>query len=180
MKYQICIEAVQAQDGAPDGRIGGEFVSCDANINPTPGLASDRLNHCNEAIMLLEMLPSSPDCRDEFLAWRPASYREHFAASRFKGRNMAIAAYEADDPNLRDSLDALGGTMTAILEATREELLSNMPPEASGRIGEAAAARLKPLIARAGTIINGESDDKINVPARPQAVVDLLMKRSPA
>jgi hypothetical protein len=146
----------------------------------TTGLASGRLNHSNEAIMLFEMLPSSPNCRDEFLAWRPASYREHFAASRFKGRNIAIAAYDTADPNLRDSLDALGGAMTAILEATREELLSNMPLEVSGRIGEAAAARPKPLIARPGAINNGESDDKINVPARPQAVVDLLMKRSPA
>jgi len=180
MKYQVCIEAAQAQDEAPDGRIGGEFASCDANFNPTTGFASDYLNHFNGAIKLLQMLPGSQDCRDDFLAWRPARHREHFAVSRFKGRDMAIAAYDAADPNLRDSLDALAGAITAILEAAREELFSNMPPEASDRIGETAAARLKPLIARAGTIINGESDDKINVPAGSQAVVDLLMKRSPA
>jgi hypothetical protein len=180
MKYQDCIEAAQAPDAAPDGRTGSDFAACDANINPVTGLASDYLNHFNEAIMLLEMLSSSPDCLDDFLAWRPASYREHFAASRFKGRAIAIAAYDAADPNLRGSLEALAGTMTAMLEATRTALLSDMPPEAGGRIAAAAAARLKPLVARAGAIINGESDAKTRLPEQPQAVVDRLMKRSSA
>src|SRR5450830_1377187 len=72
-----------------------------ANINPRTGLATDYMNHFNEAIMLLEMLSSCPDCRDDFLGWRPMSYREHFEASRFKGRVLAIAAYDAADPSLR-------------------------------------------------------------------------------
>ena len=180
MKYQDCIEAAQAPDEAPSGETGGDFASCDANINPVTGLAGDHLNHFNEAIMLLEMLSSSPDCLDDFLAWRPASYREHFAASRFKGRDMAIAAYDAADPNLRWSLDTLAGSMTAMLEATRAALLINMPPQAAGRIAGAAAARLTPLIARAGAIINDESDAKTSVPAQPQAVGDRLIKRSSA
>jgi hypothetical protein len=33
-----------------------------ANINPTTWLATDYLNHFNEAIMLLEMLPCAPEC----------------------------------------------------------------------------------------------------------------------
>jgi hypothetical protein len=148
------------------------------NINPVTGLASDYLNHFNEAITLLEMLSSSPDCLDDFLAWRPASYREHFAASRFKGRDMAIAASDAADPNLRGSLDALAGTMTTMLEAICAALHANMPPEAAGRIARAAAARLKPLIARAGAVINDERDAKTSVPAQPQAVVDRLMRSS--
>ena len=49
--------------------------------------------------MLLEMLSSCPECLDDFLGWRPMSYREHFEASRFKGRDLAIAAYDAADPN---------------------------------------------------------------------------------
>src|SRR3954471_3766407 len=72
-----------------------------ANINPRTGLATDYLNHFNEAIMLLEMIPDLPDCAEEFLGWRPLSYREHFAASSFRARELAIAAYEAADPALR-------------------------------------------------------------------------------
>ena len=33
-----------------------------ANINPKTRLASDYLNHFNEAIMLLDLLPSMPEC----------------------------------------------------------------------------------------------------------------------
>jgi hypothetical protein len=177
MKYQDCVAAAQALDAAADGETGGGFASCDANINPVTGFATDYLNHFNEAIMLLETLSSAPEFLDDFLAWQPMSYREHFAASRFKGRAMAIAAYDAADPDLRGSLDALAGAMTAMLEATRAALRSDMPPEAGGLIAEAAAAWLKPLIARAGAVINGETDAKASAPAAPQAVVDGLMNR---
>jgi hypothetical protein len=177
MKYQDCVEAAQAPDDAASGETGGDFASCDTNINPVTGLATDYLNHFNEAIMLLEMLSNCPDCLDDFLAWQPLSYREHFATSRFKGRDMAIAAYDAADPNLRRCLDALAGTMTAMLEATRAALRSDMPPEAGGLIAEAAAAWLKPLIGRAGAVINGETDAKASAPAALQAVVDGLMSR---
>ena len=79
--------------------------------------------------------------------------------------------------DLRESLDALAGTMTAMLEATRAALRSGMPPDAGGLIAEAAAAWLKPLVARAGAVINGEADAKAGAPAAPQAMVDGLMKR---
>jgi hypothetical protein len=141
------------------------------------GFATDYLNHFNEAIMLLEMLASAPEFLDDFLAWQPMSYREHFAASRFKGRDLAIAAYDAADPDLRGCLDALAGTMTAMLEVTRVTLRSDMRPEAGGLIAEVAAASLKPLIARTGAMINGETDAKASVPAAPQTVVDGLMNR---
>src|SRR6202161_1999849 len=65
-----------------------------ANINPRTGLATDYLNHFNEAIMLLEMIPDMPECAEQFLQWRPRSYREHFAASNFRARELAIAAYD--------------------------------------------------------------------------------------
>jgi hypothetical protein len=69
-----------------------------ANINPQTGLATDYLNHFNEAIMLLEMIPDIPECADDFLAWSPLSYAEHFWASNFKARDLAIEAYESAAP----------------------------------------------------------------------------------
>ena len=99
--------------------------------------------------MLLEMLSSCPDCLDDFLDWQPMSYREHFAASRFRGRDMAIAAYDAADPNLRTCLDTLAGTMTAVLEATRAAMSADMPPEAAAALANRAAAWLKPRAYRA-------------------------------
>ena len=52
-----------------------------ANINPTTLLATDYLNHFNEASMMLEMLPEIPDCITDLVQWRPLTYAEHFAES---------------------------------------------------------------------------------------------------
>jgi hypothetical protein len=173
MKYQDCAEALQADDWAD----GGAVRLTEANINPATGLATDYLNHFNEAIMLLEMLASCPDCRDDFLGWRPLSYREHFAASRFKGRAIAIAAYDAADPSVRGCLDTLAGTMAAVLETTRAAMNSDMPPQSAVALAERAAALLRPLVARAGAVINGEDTANSGESVTPQAVVDGLMKR---
>src|SRR3954467_7263808 len=86
-----------------------------ANINPRTGLATDYLNHFNEAIMLLEMIPDMPDCAEDFLSWRPLSYREHFAASTFRARALAIEAYDGADPAIRGEFDSLTSAMTSIL-----------------------------------------------------------------
>jgi hypothetical protein len=145
-----------------------------ANINPATGLATDYLNHFNEAIMLLEMLESCPECVDDFRAWRPMSYREHFAQPHYKHRAIAIEAYDAADPVARGYLDVLADAMTDVLQATRKALAADMPPQAATQIAERTAAWLRPLVARAAAIINGEtSSDEL----APQAVIDRLMKR---
>ena len=59
MKYQDCVEAVQAADEADGEDTGGPRLA-DANINPATGLATDYLNHFNEAIILLDMLSKPP------------------------------------------------------------------------------------------------------------------------
>jgi hypothetical protein len=66
----------------------------DTSINPATRLATDYLSRFNEAVMLLGMLSNCPEVRDEFLAWEPMSYREHFRLSYFKTRDVAIAAYD--------------------------------------------------------------------------------------
>src|SRR5271169_5600941 len=78
-----------------------------ANINPRTGLATDYLNHFNDAIMLLEMIPDMPECTEDFLGWTPLSYREHFIASNFKARDLAIEAYESADAAIRAEFDSL-------------------------------------------------------------------------
>ena len=56
-----------------------------ANINPRTGLATDYLNHFNEAVMLLEMIPDMPECAEDFLGWQPLSYRRAFHGVQFQG-----------------------------------------------------------------------------------------------
>jgi hypothetical protein len=84
----------------------------DANINPTTGLATDYLNHFSEAVMLLDMLASCLEFWAEFLT---VGYRQHFRASQFKARDLAIAAYDTADPNVRSNFDRLAVTMSVVL-----------------------------------------------------------------
>src|ERR1043165_8855335 len=82
-----------------------------ANINPNTGLASDYLNHFNEAIMLLDLLPTTPECIVELIGWEPLSYQEHFAASHFKDKELALAAYAVAEPAARAPLDEIAAPM---------------------------------------------------------------------
>lgn len=143
-------------------------------INPATGLATDYLNHFNEAIMLLDMLAQCPDLLEDFLAWTPMSYRDHFAASRLKDRDAIVAAYEDADPDARRGLEALATAMTTMLEATRIALRGEPSLAQTAATAQHIVAMLKPLIARAGAVINGVPIDEQHA-APPQAEVDRLM-----
>ncbi len=145
-----------------------------ANINPQTGLATDYLNHFNEAIMLLEMIPAMPDCAGELSDWEPRTYRQHFEASSFKGRDLAIEAYEAADADLRTRLDHYTDSMTAILKAVRDAMAEVRTDTTRARLAEEAANWLKPLVAHAGAVING-TPDKTSDDVQPQADADYIM-----
>ena len=129
-----------------------------ANINPRTGLATDYLNHFNEAIMLLEMIPDMPECAEDFLQWQPLSYAEHFTASNFKARDLAIEAYETADEKIRAEFDHVTTTMTSVGDAMREATqdLTRV------RLATQATGWVKPLVSAAGGIINGGSDTDID------------------
>ena len=126
-----------------------------ANINPRTGLATDYLNHFNEAIMLLEMIPDMPDCAADFLTWQPLSYREHFAASNFRARELAIAAYDLADPAIRGEFDSITAAMTSILTAVGTAMREARKDRTRATLAAQAASWVKPLVALAGGIING-------------------------
>ena len=139
-------------------------------------LKRDSLPKVKDPVALELMLSACPEFRDDFLAWEPMSYREHFRLSQFKTRDLAVAAYDQADPNVRNTLDTLAVTMTIVLEATRAAMDDvDRRPETVAALAGNAIGWLKPLIARAGAIINGESVGE-NAPT-PQDVVDRLMKR---
>jgi hypothetical protein len=129
-----------------------------ANINPRTGLATDYLNHFNEAIMLLEMVPDMPECAEDFLTWRPLSYAEHFWASNFKARDLAIEAYESADPKIRAGFDEITEKMTSILLAVGDALREATQDKTRAALAEQAADWVKPLVVLAGGIINGGHD----------------------
>lgn len=64
------------------------------NIDSQTLLATDYLNHFNEIVMMLEMIPDCPECLEEAKLWQPKTYQEHFRDSGFTDKETAIAAYD--------------------------------------------------------------------------------------
>ena len=129
-----------------------------ANINPRTGLATDYLNHFNEAIMLLEMIPDMPECAEDFLGWNPLSYREHFTASNFKARDLAIEAYDSANAGVRAEFDNITSSMTSILTAVGAAMREAKQDKTRATLAGQATGWVKPLVMLAGGIINGSTE----------------------
>jgi hypothetical protein len=133
-----------------------------ANINPRTGLATDYLNHFNEAIMLLEMIPDIPECAEDFLQWHPLSYAEHFTASHFAARDLAITAYENADLGIRAEFDNITRNMTSILVAVSQAMREAQQDQTRAKLALQATSWVKPLVSAAGGIINGGSEGDVD------------------
>lgn len=148
-----------------------------ANIHPETWLATDYLNHFNEAIMLLEMLPAMPDCAADVLEWTPKSYAQHFEDSGFQEKELAIAAYRAADAGVRASFEAAVAAFDAAMTSMQALLRSSDPadPEVQARLSATLKEDLKPIVSRTSGIIHGgvpaESGDQ---DADAQADIDRL------
>lgn len=152
--------------------VGAESLAqrlLEANINPRTGLATDYLNHFNEAVMLLDMIPDIPECVDDFLGWQPLSYREHFSASNFSARELAISAYDSSNPSVRVEFDNITATMTSILTTVGAAMRQARHVETRVVLAEQAAGWVRPLVTLAGSIINGGFSDAEDV--------DFIMKQ---
>ena len=128
----------------------------EANINPQTGLATDYLNHFNEVMMLLEMLPDMPDCAEDVLEWEPLDYEGHFENSTFKDKNLAIQAYHAAPAYLREHLEVQVADINKLVGEIQDQLRSApSPAEVAAAIADKATLEIKPLIAIAGAVIHG-------------------------
>ncbi len=106
--------------------------------------------------MLLEFLPAMPECLDDFLAWEPKDYREHFAASHFSNRDAVIAAYEAADPELQPVARYAGRPHEyAAAGDPRSDRGQSGTPEVATPSRAEPRRVLKPIVTRAAALING-------------------------
>ena len=143
-------------EGASADRLRPDVLAA-ANINPNTRLATDYLNHFNNVVMLLELVPDMPDMAEEVLGWSPATYEDYFRASHFRERDLAVAAYRAADPAVRDEFDAAVTHLDCAMAEVIEMLERGDPadPATAHRIRVILDDRLKPGIASASGIVNG-------------------------
>lgn len=142
-------------------------------VNPRTFLATDYLNHFNEAIMLLEMAADMPDCMEELEEWAPRSYVDHFRHSVFKDKDLCIEAYAHVDPSTRVRLEAVIALLDAGVLSARGTLAAALDAgntEEAGFIAGAATQNLRALIDQASGIINGADGDAAD--AEPPAHID--------
>jgi hypothetical protein len=143
-----------------------------ANISPVTGLATDYLNHFNEAAMMVSIMGDVPELASEVVNWAPIGYAAHFQKTSFRARDLARAAYEQADP------DVLARFHTACIEVERAIARVQGELRAAGADGLDTASEaqvLFDLIARVGAIINGaEAGAAALESADDQAAIDEL------
>jgi hypothetical protein len=150
-----------------------------ANIHPETRLATDYLNHFNEAIMLLELVPSMPDCIDDVVGWTPLSYEEHFGRSNYRDKDLVIAAFQQAPIVVRRKFLAAVAEMDAIMVDVIAGLMAAGPTPRAGALAREAAAQLKPLAAHTVGLMNAviDEDDDLMAPPSAQDAIDALMDR---
>jgi hypothetical protein len=161
-----------------DGALDPEALRA-ANINPVTHLATDYLNHFNEVVMLMELVPDMPDMVDDVRAWQPKSYARHFAESGFAGKALAIAAYDAAPPEIRGRFDALVRDMDAVVLGAVAGFERDLP-ETWPRLAETAIHKLHALIEATSAVVNGtDRDEAFAAGAEPhtQADIDALFAK---
>ena len=138
-------------------KIPDEDYLRDANINPSTLLATDYLNHFNEVLMLIEMLPSMPECAEDVFSWRPMSYPDYFEQSTFKEKQLAISLYDATQPVLRERFEGLVDDINEKvynLIAKISELDGNLTCSSFDSLAFSASTEIRPLIDQASSLIN--------------------------
>lgn len=128
------------------------------NINATSLLATDYLNHFNEVVMVLEMVPDMPEIIEEAAAWQPATYIQHFAASVFSDRELAIWAYKNAPKEYIDAFEELVAALDALILRAIDEIARMVGTAGEEELRSKVREHMKgirELQERIGGVING-------------------------
>jgi hypothetical protein len=169
-------------EGIPEDELA-RFVAFRAkvegtNISTKTLLATDYLNHFNEIIMMLEMLPDCPECIEEAKEWCPRTYQEHFQASSFKDKGLAIEAYDNVPSKFRQPFEQVIDQMNRVVAMTIKRfeaaMAEGVAPEAERPFVGEATALLHRMGDMASAVIHGsdktlDQDEIDNVIGAEQA-----------
>jgi len=128
------------------------------NIHEDTLLATDYLNHFNEVIMLIGMIPDMPECLEDAKTWAPKSYEEHFRDSSFVDKELAILAYQNAPPRYRvpfDNTIAQMNDMVAAGMSRIETALAQGHPEQVTHAVANVTRNLQRFVDTASAIIHG-------------------------
>jgi hypothetical protein len=128
------------------------------NISEVSPLATDYLNHFNEVIMLIGMVPDMAEILDDARAWQPKTYADHFRDSGFSAKELAIEAYEHSPPQFKAPFDRAIERMNVQVGETIERLgalVGSGNEDELRHAAEESTRKLQGLIKFTSSIING-------------------------
>lgn len=130
-----------------------------SNVNDRTLLATDYLNHINEIVMLIELVPDAPECLEDCKAWQPIGYQDHFRSSGIHDKELAIEAYDAAPLEYREPFDRLVAQMNRLIGLSierLERLLREENFDIARLVAERASRNLQDLVGQASAVIHGD------------------------
>ncbi len=142
------------------------------NINEQTLLATDYLNHFNEIVMTLEMIPDMPELLEDAKEWHPKSYQDHLLDSTFSDRELAAEAYNHVPQKFRAPFEQTISQIDNLIATTIDRLESDLAQGNVDLVRENATALsrvIQRLMDVAGGIINGSAK------TMEQSEIDILI-----
>jgi hypothetical protein len=127
-------------------------------INPDTLLATDYMNHFNEVVMLIEMLPDMPDMLPDCAAWQAKSYPEHFLGSGLDYGPLAAEAFTHLPSSIKVPFDLTTAQLNAVITLTIKRAAASIAigdTEEMRRSVGAGIAVMRKLTETLAGIING-------------------------
>ena len=128
------------------------------NINETTLLATDYLNHFNEIVMTLEMIPDMPEILEEAKEWLPKSYKDHFRDSTIADKDLAVEVYDYVPDTYRAPFESTINQIDKLIATTIERVEADMERGDPNLLREnttALSRTIQKLMDTAGAIIHG-------------------------
>ncbi|MBT4932546.1 MAG: hypothetical protein HOL66_00105 [Rhodospirillaceae bacterium] len=132
----------------------------DTNINELTLLATDYLNHFNEIVMTLEMIPDMPELLEDAKEWHPKGYQEHMLDSTFSDRELAAEAYNHVPNKFRAPFEQTISQIDNLIATTIDRIEGDLAQGNMDLVRENATALsrvIQQLMDVAGGIINGSA-----------------------
>ncbi|WP_417463584.1 hypothetical protein [Kordiimonas sp.] len=139
-----------------------------ANINPDTFLATDYLNHFNEIVMLLEMVPDMPELAEDAAEWAPKSYNQHFMDSGFQAKELAVQAYNLAPMEIRSVFEKICAELDQLIQSTLAGMAAvnvaerGFTPKAQELIRMRVEA-IQALLMKLNQVIHGKLEDAVEV-----------------
>ncbi|MFA4995092.1 MAG: hypothetical protein WC521_07315 [Bdellovibrionales bacterium] len=142
----------------------------DTNIDSRSLLSTDYFNTFNSVVMVLDMLPDSPELLEEIEQWRFVDYIQHFKSSGLDFAELAIEVYPFSPPELREAFERKADGIRIVIEElphTLRRLLNAGEKGAFSDICRTMATQLRLLMEEGNSIVHGNQ-------ASTQADIDKL------